>query len=410
MAKFHETSQFNKYAEKPWINKLQEFNIRHVEQLASLLASPSGQIAFGNLNIDVDLDNICTLTNDYLAKTYRGSVSLSAPYGSGTGFSLLTSTHHPLGFSTEIGPIEFNGLLPSELLQPIDETDSSSPIKDTDGGEPQNHLILDNLPEARNQHYRGTCVAFTVTAMIEAFILAGHAGKWTRSIHFSEQYLYYRTKQNDPDQTVDGTEFEYALTALREFGVCSESFLPYREHHDWGQANLFRDPSYLIGYLDKMAKLNRISGCRHLNNARSVNEIKQALNENYAVGSGVLIFQDAWYNGFTEQQGEIQLPVTTGDDNGNVRVLDTCVGGHAIAIYGYEDNPKNTNVGRPGGGFFIFRNSWGQGWARGNNTVNEQGYGQLPYAYIEKYGLDACIITGIHQNKTSNNKAKKNSG
>jgi C1A family cysteine protease len=60
-------------------------------------------------------------------------------------------------------------------------------------------------------------------------------------------------------------------------------------------------------------------------------------------------------------------------------------GAHALDFVDYDDDyifPGG--LGYPNGAVF-FRNSWGQGW--GNN-----GYGSLPYAYVDAYAFDLFQI------------------
>ena len=54
------------------------------------------------------------------------------------------------------------------------------------------------------------------------------------------------------------------------------------------------------------------------------------------------------------------------------------LGGHAICPVGYNDAKKIVK----------FKNSWSSGWG-------EKGYGYLPYAYIEKYMMDAWSSVDI---------------
>lgn len=71
--------------------------------------------------------------------------------------------------------------------------------------------------------------------------------------------------------------------------------------------------------------------------------------------------------------------------------MDTYLGGHAVVLVGYQDNsPDDPGEHRPGGGYFVFRNSWGQNWAPGNNHA--PGYGFLPYSYAEQFCLEAAVI------------------
>jgi C1A family cysteine protease len=50
-------------------------------------------------------------------------------------------------------------------------------------------------------------------------------------------------------------------------------------------------------------------------------------------------------------------------------------GGHAMCLIGYQDD-----AGAPDGGYFILRNSWGQGW--GAQCPFGAGNGTIPYQYI----------------------------
>ena len=376
------------------LKRLRQFNIRHVEQLASLLASPTGSLAIERLNLGIDLSQLRRKTDQYLKRHYGAHLSLSTPYQSGgDGFALLSKGPLPaLGYSVQTNGIEFNDIVPNfETATPEVPAKPSSATPAL----PVKHFICTTLPPVHNQHHRGSCVAFAVAAMLEEFMLLKRRKRSRKK--FSEQYLFYRAKQSDPDLASAGTTFEYALDALRTHGVCLESDLSYKAHNDWGQAHIF-DKAVERRGLDQKASKYRITTFRHLAKVRSVAEIKAALRDNYAVGIGVPVFQDAWHNGFAGQRGEVSLPVTIPGPDGRERLQDTFLGGHAVTLYGYTDTPDGIDS-RPGNGFFIFRNSWGSAWAPGNNTVNVQGYGQLPYDYVATYCLDACIITGVAEEK-----------
>jgi hypothetical protein len=53
--------------------------------------------------------------------------------------------------------------------------------------------------------------------------------------------------------------------------------------------------------------------------------------------------------------------------------------GHSIALVGYSDDSQ------PGGGVFLFRNSWGPKWGK-------NGYGSMSYAYARTYANDALWL------------------
>jgi len=60
-------------------------------------------------------------------------------------------------------------------------------------------------------------------------------------------------------------------------------------------------------------------------------------------------------------------------------------GGHCVCITGFV--PDSTE---PSGGYFIFRNSWGTGWASAvpapsGSASPEQGYGEISATYVDTY-------------------------
>ena len=69
--------------------------------------------------------------------------------------------------------------------------------------------------------------------------------------------------------------------------------------------------------------------------------------------------------------------------------LSAACGGHAVCITGFRPDPAE-----PNGGYFVFRNSWGSGWAQnapapaGSNrsfVAPEPGYGSISASYVESY-------------------------
>jgi C1A family cysteine protease len=55
------------------------------------------------------------------------------------------------------------------------------------------------------------------------------------------------------------------------------------------------------------------------------------------------------------------------------------LGGHAVLVVGYRGLITDQ------GGLFIVHNSWGVAWG-------DNGYGYLPYAYVERYGRSAWVL------------------
>jgi len=57
-----------------------------------------------------------------------------------------------------------------------------------------------------------------------------------------------------------------------------------------------------------------------------------------------------------------------------------------MILVGYQDD-----VAVPGGGYFMVRNSWGEGWASESDLA--AGYARLPYKYIADNGRSAFTAT-----------------
>lgn len=419
MAYIVTASQFNNIRDESWLSVLRDINICHVEQLASLLLSSTGRLALKELNLTIGLEELEKATDQYLQQVNLPSLRTSRTATEdrdrprkkwpkrGLGH-LCPSYVQTLGFHEEISlenmPL---GFLDSLQATPSDKgaKGESSEQEDIDfetlgfshhgkGHSRFSVYPVARSPQVKDQRYRGTCVAFATTAMLEAFIFNHDTGFLQRP-NFSEQYLYYRAKTLDPDKAEDGTNFSCAFQALSESGICPEADLPYRGYNDWSHSLLFEAQSNRED-VDKVAREVRLEGYCRLPLKNLVSTIKECIQRKLAVGVGVLVFQDAWYNDFSVLRGEIQLPIIVQDEGKSI-LMDTCTGAHAVAIYGYQDD-DDPQTARPGGGVFIFRNSWGEDWATAND---QRGYGVLPYAYIERFCIDAYIVTKLRYERSS---------
>lgn len=215
---------------------------------------------------------------------------------------------------------------------------------------------VSQMPAIRDQGYRGTCIAFGMTALHE-FYLTVH-----KNYHnMSEQDLYYATKQVDGDPNGCGTWLSAAAKALKDHGQCTEVTWPYNGNPPCNQPG----PSDPKTVDDEAAKFRVISSYVTTNDHF---KIKQAIYESGVVAFSIPVY-DSWYNSsYTEKTGYITLPLKNEKQNG----------GHAMCLVGYQDD---TNY--PGGGYFILRNSWSTEW--GYDCNYGAGYGIISYEYIIKY-------------------------
>jgi lipoprotein NlpI len=229
-----------------------------------------------------------------------------------------------------------------------------------------NHIP--DLGPVRDQGNRGTCVAFGTACMRE---FAEEKGK---DLDLSEQYLYWGAKKRDGRENKSGTWIRYAVDCLEEDGVCREDYWPY--NREKGETEHQGDPP---AKAKQDARRYRIAKGVPIQ-PTSVNDLRRCLSGDDSgagrvVSFAVPVFRSWLSNPITYRTGRIPMPLRGEED----------IGGHCMALVGYEDNDEY-----PGGGFFIFRNSWGPGWAA--MCPYGAGYGTIPYAFLADNGWEAWTL------------------
>lgn len=222
--------------------------------------------------------------------------------------------------------------------------------------------LFDRMQPVRDQGERGTCVAFASVALRE-FLLP-------QQEQLSEQFMYWGCKELDglPDA---GTYIHTAMTVFAQYGVCPKSVWSYNPHQAASEGQ---------GPPPRNAR-NAAQPYR-LHSARTVEpglvlHYKQILagengNGGMPVTFAVPVYNSWWNSAEVNRTGKINLPIPDDQD----------VGGHAMCVVGYVDDDSV-----PGGGYFIVRNSWGAKWAA--ESPEAPGHALMPYAYIERFGMDA---------------------
>jgi hypothetical protein len=120
--------------------------------------------------------------------------------------------------------------------------------------------------------------------------------------------------------------------------------------------------------------------------------LQQLLRESYAVAVGFRVFDVSdpsgrylgtnWTNTVTQGSGRVVDEFS----HRNWKFTPTKMG-HAVCVLGYRSAPKVA-----GGGFFVFRNSWGSQWASTSAEFGELGgprYGIVSAEYVNKYANEA---------------------
>jgi C1A family cysteine protease len=191
----------------------------------------------------------------------------------------------------------------------------------------------------------GSCVAnASASAMTVVINKSNIQNKDTRS----RLFIYFNARVIDGDPHADtGTTVEAAILGLENNGACSET--------DW--------PYIISSFTTMPPKLSYTNALPYKPiSAHAVQQTLQALKHELANGN-VIIFGILVYMSFesadTTKTGIVAMP------NLAAQPPDTCLGGHAILLVGYNEDKQ----------VFIFRNSWGEAWG-------DKGYGYIPYQYV----------------------------
>lgn len=257
-------------------------------------------------------------------------------------------------------PLSLGGLEPTEeILAEMQMMMTETPVTLDVAALPVNVNYALQMPAIRNQGGRGTCVAFSLTAVHEFYRIRQGIPQ-----DFSEQFLYHETKLIDGHPATCGTWQVKAAQVLTNTGECREAIWPYNpsgtcNNNGVEPANARSDAS--------TRKVQTI-----ILNPKDVNAIKAALAGGALVGISVPVWNSWYLSAETKRTGRITMRIGT----------EASAGGHAMCCVGYQDDANS-----PGGGFFILRNSWGTGWAY--QSPYGAGYGTIPYAYIAKENWEA---------------------
>ena len=199
-----------------------------------------------------------------------------------------------------------------------------------------------------NQASLGSCTANAAVGLLEYYEKRAHG----RYIDASRLFIY-KTTRNLLHWTGDtGAWLRTTMKSMVLFGA------PPEEYHPYDIARFEEEPSafcYAFGQSYKAIRYYRLDQPGMTTN-QLLKRIKNFLAAGYPSMFGFTVYN------FGNNKGEFAFPSPG----------DKVQGGHAIVAVGFDDKRK---IGNHKGALKI-RNSWGTGWG-------ENGYGWLPYAYVE---------------------------
>lgn len=221
----------------------------------------------------------------------------------------------------------------------------------------------------------GSCTS-NATAFIHFFSQVKNRIKQkTNQVFFpSRLFMYYNQRLLDNTVNTDsGSTLRCAMRSLRKYGVCRETLWPYN-------IELFKTIPSVISYREgksqKSPTYMRLELDKDYTNADKVKQMKNAILSGFPFVFGFYVYP-SFESSYVARTGVVSLP----------KENETCIGGHAVAAIGFDDNFKES-----GKGYFIVKNSWGESWG-------DRGYFYMPYEYISNNALsyldDFWIIKSV---------------
>ncbi|HUI42425.1 MAG TPA: C1 family peptidase [Terriglobia bacterium] len=229
----------------------------------------------------------------------------------------------------------------------------------------------------RNQGGRGTCSVFAMTFLLEyAYDTRLNSG----FTDLSEEYLNYVANLVSGN-TADGDYFSNLDSGYQAWGMATEATEPYQS------TEVASIPGWVLNTGRTWTRFEA-DFIKPWDNTQGASQTQLDRAIAYLDANSPVAFGGWWPTasgwGTTDVDGVDLMTVPPTSQKGTA-VTD----GHSVPLVGYRRDSTFD-----GGGYFVFRNSWGDTWW-------DAGYGYMPFQYVLDYGNDLVAyrtktITAIH--------------
>ena len=236
----------------------------------------------------------------------------------------------------------------------------------------------------RDQGNRGTCSVFATTFLIE---YQTARTKREKDLELSEEYLNW-AKNRANHTEVDGGKFTDIIRGYQGFGMVPISDMPNRAAFNPQKPDRPRKAVIAMGRKFERYPIRFIKQWDNSNGmtGRQLEATKAMLRAGHPVATGIWWLQK--FETATVAHVPLMKEYPREDNNNSDPSQNPMFDGHSIDLVGFHEGRAF-----PGGGYFIFRNSFGPGFG-------QNGYGFVSFKYIRTYANDAIVIDGAKRAST----------